>query len=271
MKYANFFRKTLVVALCGVVGACAFNSGHKNWIYDGSERVELVPTEQFLPLQERDEAGLLLPYEAAPNPYAELDGKIDKEIVARYIEARRAFNANKFDVADQLLAELSEEAPKLSGPLVMRGDIALDRGDLAEAVEYYVAAIDVTPVNFNSWLRLAKAQRMRGHFNHAQNTYARALELWPDGPELHLNLGVLYDVYLNQPLKAQAHMEAYQLLSGDRSGEVVAWLDEIRQRTGTSTALKTITGSSGSEKPESGEVADASGVHNLGAPGAREE
>src|SRR5690606_3326075 len=207
--------------------------------YDGSAQVELAQTEQYLPVLELSESGRPLPYSAAPNPYALQEGKVDREAVDLYIEARRAFNRKDFAKAEELLAILNRDWPALSGPLVMRGDIALEREQPAEAVELYAQAIAINRENMNAWLRLAKAQRMQGHFRHAQNSYSRALAIWPDGAELHLNLGVLYDLYFNLPLKAQAHMEAYQLLSGDNSGPVVAWLEEVRGRTGRAMVLQT--------------------------------
>lgn len=239
MRYVSQFRVIALFILALSVAACAFNTGKKTWNYDGSTPADLMPTELYLPIQQLGEGGVPLPYQARPNPYEQLTGRIERSVIDRYIEARRAFQASDYERAEELLTELQSEAPDLSGPLVMRGDIATANGNLPQAVEFYMAAIRVNPVNFNAYLRLARAQRMRGHFIHAQNTYARALQRWPDGAELHLNLGVLYDIYLNRPLQAQAHMEAYQLLSGDNSGDVVSWLEEIRQRTGVQSVLKT--------------------------------
>lgn len=242
MRYVSKCRLPGLIVLALSVVACAFNGGKNSWNYDGSGPAELIATEIYLPKQLVDEEGLLLPYQAQPNPYEELTGRIDRSIIDRYIQARRAFQKGDYVQAEEMLAALMAEAPDLSGPTVMRGDIALATDNLPQAVEFYMAAIRTNPINFNAYLRLAKAQRMRGHFIHAQNTYARALQRWPDGAELHLNLGVLYDIYLNKPLQAQAHMEAYQLLRGDNSGEVVAWLDEIRQRTGVQSVLRTAAG-----------------------------
>lgn len=240
MKYVSYIPGALLSALIlGSLGGCAFNGDKESWNYDGSRAVELQASDRFLPIQERDaDSGEVLPYDAEPNPYAALNGRIDKTAITLYIDAQRAYTARKFELAEQLLGELIEQEPKLSGPWVLRGDIAMANDDMALAVEHYAAALKVKPINFNAHLRLAKAQRMRGHFHHAQNTYIQALTEWPDGAELHLNLGVLYDLYLNRPLEAQAHMEAYQLLSGDNHGEVSAWLEEIRGRTDVASALK---------------------------------
>lgn len=237
MRYVSKCRLPAIIIVALSVVACAFNGGKSVWNYDGASPVKVMPTEIYLPQQLVDENGLTIPYQMQPNPYEELTGRIDRDVIDRYIQARRAFQSDDYAAAEDILTSLMKDAPHLSGPLVMRGDIAVANNNLAQAVELYMAAIRINPINFNAYLRLAKTQRMRGHFIHAQNTYARALQRWPDGAELHLNLGVLYDIYLNQPLQAQAHMEAYQLLRGDNSGEVVAWLDEIRQRTGVQSAL----------------------------------
>ena len=269
MKYANYYSRLLLIAVVlSMVASCAFNRNRDTWNYDGSNAVPLADTQAYLPVRERDELGQLLPYVAKPNPYAELSGRIDKTAVTTYIDARRAFNAQKFDFAEQLLSKLCEEEPKLSGPWVMRGDIAVAQDKLELALQHYAAAIKVNSVNFNAYLRLAKLQRQLGYFHHAQNTYAKALALWPDGPELHLNLGVLYDVYLNMPLKAQAHIEAYQLLAQQSSaaeinGDALTWLEEIKQRTGVARTL-TIIGADG--KPEvvsnQGQSGDATLQHD---------
>lgn len=229
----------LFAVCCLTTWLSACTTGPKQaWDYDGSKSVALVNTSMYLPIQQRDETGQVLPYEAKPNPYNELGGRIDKTAVTTYIDARRAYQAKKYDFADKLLADLSQKEPKLSGPWVMRGDIAAEQNKLQDALGFYAKAVEVNSINFNAYLRLAKVQRQLGHFNHAQNTYAKALALWSDGPELHLNLGVLYDVYLNQPKLAQAHMEAYQLLAQQKNADAQQWLSEVKARTGVQTALQ---------------------------------
>jgi predicted Zn-dependent protease len=240
------------------LGACSSSDTRAPVTAQPAARAELMETAQYLPVRQLNEAGLPVRYEPAPSPYSQIERQVESSAVDAYIEARRAFNDYDFDRAEKLLQTLQGEHPQLSGPLVMRGDIALARGKLEDAARHYEGALDVNPVNFNAWVRLAKAQRMQGQFQLAQNTYAEALQKWPDGAELHWNLGVLYDVYLNMPKKAQAHMEAYQLLSGDNSGEVARWLEEIRERTGLETALAVQGPSDDDEAEDSGSREQAS-------------
>ncbi len=198
----------------------------------------VMPTESYLPVDSFDKDGVLLPYQMAANPYAVQTGRINKEAVAQFIAARRAFRAESYGEAKQILEKLIVEAGELSGPKVMLGDIAFQEQRLDDAAALYEQAITTNPENINAYLRLAKVRRIQGQYVVAQNYYAQALALWKDFPEAHLNLAILYDVYMNKPLLAQQHMEAYQFLSGNSEGEVATWLAEIRERTGVDYSIR---------------------------------
>ena len=63
------------------------------------------------------------------------------------------------------------------------------------------------------------------------------MSIWKDCPEAHLNLGILYDLYLNQPKKAQQHIEAYLFLTQYKNPTAVAWFNEIQGRTGITSSF----------------------------------
>lgn len=230
----------IVILLCAAIllTACAGGSRKSD---DGSNQAakpELKATLSYVPKQQRDkETGKMLFYKAKPNPYLLLKGRIDKPSVNHFIRAKRALKANNLDQADSILRELIAGDAKLSGPWVLRGDIALEKDDAESAVSYYRKAISANRKNVNAYLRLAQQQRILGKFIEAQNTYAKALSVWSDFPEAHLNLGVLYDVYLNLPLRAQRHIEAYLFLTDFENKQAKEWLKEIQSRTGKKTEL----------------------------------
>ncbi|TVZ39088.1 TPR repeat protein [Alteromonadaceae bacterium 2753L.S.0a.02] len=211
--------------------------------------LKVLATDAFIPVESFDKDGAKIPYEPAVNPYAIQKGRIQKEFVSTYIEARRAFKSNNHEQADKLLHTLTESAPELSGPWVMLGDISLAAEKYETALQRFQKAIEINPENVNAYLRLAQVQRLLGKFIEAQNTYAAVLAVWKDFPEAHLNLAVLYDVYMNEPLKAQQHMEAYQFLAGKRNEQVSQWLAEIRSRTGVPYSIK--AGAPGGSEGES--------------------
>jgi tetratricopeptide (TPR) repeat protein len=202
-----------------------------------NDKATLASTLEYLPAPKLDEAGASLPYEPSENPYLSQKGKISKESIVKYIEAKRAIKQKQYSQAEKLLQELTLEDKTLSGPWIALGDLAAEQKKYSQASENYAAAIGINEKNINAYMRLAQAQRMQGNFLNAQNTYAKALALWPDFPDAHLNLAVLYDVYLNHPLRAQKHMEAYQFLTHGENKNVAKWLVEIQQRTGVAVSL----------------------------------
>lgn len=251
MKYIKhmFACSTKAAMLCfaaALVG-CATNDAKLKIVTDASVQPEMVSTLQYIPVPVEDADGIAVPYESRENPYLSQRSRIDKNSVINFIEARRAYKAGHYEQAEKLLSALTVQNKGLSGPWVLLGDIAMKAGDYQQAVVCYAKAVEINQANINAYLRLAKTQRLKGQFLHAQNTYAKALSVWPDFPEAHLNLAILYDVYLNHPLRAQKHMEAYQFLTGSSNEDAAAWLSEIQQRTGVAPSFQETTANSSSQ------------------------
>lgn len=238
MKYVNVIAYTLLAVGILIGAGCATTSGSKvGLVVDKNQEATLVSTLEYLPVPKTDDTGAYLPYEPSENPYLAQRGKIKQESIVKYIDAKRALKQKNYRHAEQLFKTLTEEDKNLSGPWIGLGDVALEQKQYDQAVTHYAKAIELNSKNVNAYMRLAKAQRLQGNFLHAQNTYAKSLALWPDFPEAHLNLAVLYDIYLNHPLRAQKHMEAYQFLTNGENKDVAKWLAEIQQRTGVPISL----------------------------------
>lgn len=238
MKYVNR-NSILLLCACLFVTACATGPGQSKSKAAAGKPVEinLVSTEEFIPAPKKDSAGVAIPYEAMPNPYALQKGKIKKESVASFIEAKRSLKLKQYAQAEATLMAITTDDKALSGPWVVLGDIANEQKNYDKAITSYQKAISLNDKNVNAYMHLALAQRQHGDFLKAQNTYAKILSIWRDCPEAHLNLAVLYDLYLNHPLRAQKHMEAYQFLTSGQNQEVAQWLIEIQQRTGVAPTL----------------------------------
>ncbi|VUD68838.1 hypothetical protein TDB9533_04197 [Thalassocella blandensis] len=235
-KFPTLSRALGLIAVVSLVYAC---SGTNTKKVADDVKPTLMPTKQFIPLQEFDKkTGLAVPYEGRENPYTAQKGRIKKESVSAFIEAKRAYKSKQWDRAKSILNALSQNDKSLSGPWMMLGDIAMEQNDIDTAKSHYEQAIKVNKQNINAYLKIAKIQREQGQFIPAQNTYTSALAVWPDYPEAHLNLGVLYDIYLNHPIRAQQHMEAYLFLTGWKDEKVKTWLAEVQSRTGIATTYK---------------------------------
>jgi tetratricopeptide (TPR) repeat protein len=224
----KFVKQLLILVSVLVLAACA----SKVQIPLAGQKVELKETQMFLPQQAYDEQGKSVAYEPMDNPYLEIKGKIDKGSVLLFIEAKKAMRKKDYKTAKQKLGVITQKDTSLSGPWVLLGNIAVELKQYKLAQDHYKQALKITPDNINAYIALARSQRMMGEFDVAQNTLAQVLGIWKDCPEAHLNLGILYDLYLNQPKKAQQHIEAYLFLNNYKDQKAVAWYNEIQSRTG---------------------------------------
>jgi tetratricopeptide (TPR) repeat protein len=232
----KFFKQcALLTALFTVVltTGCATKKGFQ--LQDTQGKVELMATEQYLPVQTYDEKNQLIPYQEKENPYLAQKAQVDKGSVLLFIEAKTAWRNEDANTAKQKLNVIIKNDKALSGPWMMLGDIALAEKDYPQALENYQQGLTVNPNNINGYTALAQVQRMQGRYDHAQNTLAKALALWPDFPEAHYNLSILFDIYLNQAAKAKQHLDAYILLTGG-DAESLQWLEQLKQRASAGQA-----------------------------------
>ena len=88
--------------------------------------------------------------------------------------------------------------------------------------------------NAQLWLLQGVAQRHLGQFDAALKSYKQSLKLDPEWPLPHYNLGVLYDLYLNNPKQAVHHFEAYQAQQTPPNRQVNMWLVELKRRASAS-------------------------------------
>ncbi|WP_396587372.1 tetratricopeptide repeat protein [Bermanella sp. R86510] len=227
MKFDSMIKNAIIAfSLLALVGC-----SQKMSLPEAGQKVALKASDQFVPKQAYDDEGKLVPYEVSENPYLTQTGKINKGSVLLFIEAKKALRADDLDKAKQKLTVITQKDPELSGPWVLLGNIEVKREQYKEAESLYQKAIQINPENVNAYVALAKVQRLMGEFNVAQNTLVLALSLWSDFPEAHLNLAVLYDLYLNKPKLAQMHYESYLFLDDYKDPQVIAWYKEVLKRT----------------------------------------
>jgi len=217
-----------------------------------------------LPRQAYSPSGEKLPYIQHPNPYTADVTTVPADARSTFVVASYLLRDGKLKDARTQFKKLTEKYPTLSGPWVKLAAIAEKREKYDEAANYYEKAIDVNENNVNAYIALGLLQRRQGQFTDAQNTYIKALNVWNDFPEAHLDLAILYDLYLNEPEAAQKHYEAYYFLTSERDEKVHKWLVEVRRRTGIEHSFIDIppkeTVEVPVEKPKNPSVATAAGT-----------
>lgn len=166
-----------------------------------------------------------------PNPYLENRRSVPAAAKQQFELANAAIQQGKWSEAEAVLKRLTSRYPELSGPHLNLGIVYLrtERPDeLAE--QQFSRAIAVNPNNLQAYNRLANLKRRQGLFQEAEDYYQRALEVWPQHPASHLNIGILYDLYLSDLVKAQHHYEMYQSLLPEPDRQVAGWLVDIKRR-----------------------------------------
>jgi tetratricopeptide (TPR) repeat protein len=72
-----------------------------------------------------------------------------------------------------------------------------------------------------------------GKFSQAESAYQQAVRFDPNYANAYLNLGVLFDLYLQQPQKALDAFEKYLELTAAPDKKVLSWVSELKARLGT--------------------------------------
>ncbi|WP_371374348.1 tetratricopeptide repeat protein [Thalassotalea aquiviva] len=136
----------------------------------------------------------------------------------------------KLEQAEQLFTRLIAQNPNLSGLYVHLGDIKKRQDKRNDALGFYQQAVRVNGLNYVAQNRLATLYRQTGDFSLAKQHYLLALKSWPDYALAHRNLGILYDLYLQQKTQALAHYKRYLDLSVEQDKSVQYWIKDLSRQ-----------------------------------------
>ncbi|MFC6924331.1 tetratricopeptide repeat protein [Microbulbifer taiwanensis] len=200
-------RSLLLTAAISILAACS-STGTPDQPVEGSGGERLVTANPYLA-------------QAGRAPAAAREGM---EI------ARQAFEAGDVATAEAELQKLTESWPKLSGPWFNLGIVQSRAGNTETAEQSLRQAIAVNDSNVFAWNQLAALLRDAGRFDEALQCYREALARWPDYGDAHRNLGILFDLYLQQPQKALQHYRAAQSLRQEPDKQLAGWIVDLERR-----------------------------------------
>jgi Flp pilus assembly protein TadD len=149
----------------------------------------------------------------------------------QYAQALQLMKSGRDTDAELELKQLAIGYPQLTGPQLNLGLLYIRDARLTEAEAAFKAALERSPTNVVAGNELGIVERKLGKFAEAEAAYQRTIATEPNYAPAHLNLGVLYDLYLAQPQKALAEFERYIEISGENK-QVAGWVLELRKRVG---------------------------------------
>ena len=157
------------------------------------------------------------------------------------LDYEQALAALKNDAAEQalpLLTRLSLDAPDKPRLFTNLGlaHFRLQQAELAE--QAFQQAIARNPDDAVAHNHLGILQRRQGRFDDALLEYQRAIEIDSKYARAYLNLGILFDLYLQDLDKALQQYRKYQDLTSKENTQVAGWIVDIERRLKSTTKQK---------------------------------
>lgn len=148
----------------------------------------------------------------------------------QFATALTAQRAQQWSDAEREYSQMLERYPGLSGPAL---NLALiytqtQRPQLAE--DAFKRALQINPDNvvagdqYGAWLRT------QGRFADAEAVYLQTLARNGDYADAHLNLAILYDLYLAKMPQALEHYQRYLELHGEEPSPVSGYVADLQRR-----------------------------------------
>jgi tetratricopeptide (TPR) repeat protein len=178
---------------------------------------------------------------AGPSVARLVDGRtgfIITEVPTMDAASRRDFDRAVALMKDQdygqaidLLEKVIQQSPGVTAPYI---DIAMaylrvGKPELAEEqLKKALVLFPEHPVASNEYGLLC---RKAGRFAEARAIYEKSISRFPEYYPLHRNLGILCDLYLNDPACALEHYEIYSK-ARPKDAQVPLWIADVRARHG---------------------------------------
>ena len=161
-------------------------------------------------------------------PVPELRGSTatDFEAAVAHIQAER------FREAEVILLGITSQQPELAGPWINLGQVYVALEQPEEARRAFEAAVNANPYNCTAYNELGLLARQNGDFEAAEQQYLDCLNLVPGNDAAHLNLGILYELYLGRLPEALANYRQYQALQNEEDLRVRGWVMDLERRLG---------------------------------------
>jgi Flp pilus assembly protein TadD len=166
------------------------------------------------------------------------EGFIITEVPKMDAASRRDFDHAVALLKDQdygraidLLEKVIGQSPGNSAPYI---DVAIAYqriGKPEQAEEHLKSALKLFPEHPVACNEYGLLYRKTGRFAEARAIYEKALARFPDYYPLHRNLGILCDLYLDDP---ECALKQFEIYSGRMSADaqVKIWIAELRTRLG---------------------------------------
>jgi len=148
-------------------------------------------------------------------------------VIDAYKKAVSLMEKEDWQGANTLFNQVIAQQPQLSGSYVNKAIIAKNQEQLILAQQYVEQAINAN--NLNPYAHHLKGQllKQQGHFKQAEQSYLKALAIWPDYAQVHASMAVLLELYQGRLLDAYNYYSSYLILQ-PKDKQVQLWLAGLK-------------------------------------------
>ena len=133
--------------------------------------------------------------------------------------------------AIDLLEKVIEKSPGVTAPYINMAIACRHIGELEQAEAHLKTALSLAPEHPVACNEYGLLYRKSGRFTEARAIYEKAIAGFPDYYPVHRNLGILCDLYMNDPTCALEHYEIYSRAMPDDK-QVKLWIADLQIRLG---------------------------------------
>jgi Flp pilus assembly protein TadD len=157
------------------------------------------------------------------------EARIGGDVRADYETALSYLEQGRDREGIELLERVAEAAPELSAPRIDLGIAQHRAGDLEDAENNLLLALESNPEQPVAHNELGIIYRKTGRFEEARKSYESALDVYPGFHFARRNLAILCDLYLADLQCALRNYEAY-MKTVPSDEEASMWIADIRYR-----------------------------------------
>jgi Flp pilus assembly protein TadD len=157
--------------------------------------------------------------------------KLDETSRREFDQAVAMMKDQNYGHAIDLLNKVINQSPGVTAPYI---DIAMayeQIGDMERAEENLKTALKLFPDHPVACNEYGLLYRKTGRFAEARAIYEKAIARFPEYEPAHRNLGILCDLYLNDPACALKQYEIYSKARPEDK-QVKMWIVDLQTRVG---------------------------------------
>ena len=157
--------------------------------------------------------------------------RMDSDTEKEYRKALAYMKSAKFQRAERAFKKILEKKTGVAAVHANLGLIYLKQDRLLDAEMVVKEGLSKNSMRPELYNLLGVILRNQGRFQEAETSYLYALQIDDGYANAHMNIGILYDLYMMEFVKARQHYQKYMAIKPEQSASVSAWLVDMQQRS----------------------------------------